>query len=103
LAVCKEGNTMSTDANIPATASRGGQKISRRAFLGGMAVGAAGAWGLSSGLARLGADPARPPELYEYFLDNFWFEAANLEQQAINAPLKGSHKAGSRDCPPPTI
>jgi glycine/D-amino acid oxidase-like deaminating enzyme len=58
-----------------------------------MAVGAAGAWGLSSGLARLGYDPARPPELYEYFLDNFWFKAADLEHQAINPPLKGNHKA----------
>ena len=69
------------------------RRISRRTFLGGMAVGAAGAWALSSGLARLGDDPARPPQLYEYFLDNFWFEAADLEHQAINAPLKGSHTA----------
>src|SRR5208282_4093744 len=37
--------------------------------------------------------PAKPPQLYEYFLDNFWFEAADLEHQQINAPLKGSHKA----------
>ena len=67
--------------------------LSRRTFLGGVAVGAAGAWGLSAGLVRLGDDPARPPQLYEYFLDNFWFEAAGLEQQALNPPLKGSHKA----------
>ena len=73
--------------------SRHDRKISRRTFLGGVAVGAAGAWGLSSGLARFGYDPSRPPELYEYFLDNFWFKAADLEHQAINAPLKGSHKA----------
>lgn len=68
-------------------------KVSRRAFLGGVATGAAGAWGLSYGLDRFGRDPARPPQLYEYFLDNFWFEAANLEEQEINNPLKGSHKA----------
>jgi len=67
--------------------------MSRRTFLGAAAVGAAGAWGISSGLSRLGHDPAKPPQLYEYFLDNFWFEAADLEHQAINAPLKGSHKA----------
>jgi glycine/D-amino acid oxidase-like deaminating enzyme len=35
----------------------------------------------------------RPPDLYEYSLDNFWFEAAGMEGQAINEPLRGSHKA----------
>ncbi len=35
----------------------------------------------------------KPPELYEYFLDNFWFKAAGLENERINEPLKGSHKA----------
>jgi len=84
---------MSTTTRIESTASRGARTISRRTFLGGMAVGAAGAWGLSAGLARFGDDPARPPELYEYFLDNFWFKAADLEHQAINPPLKGSHTA----------
>lgn len=35
----------------------------------------------------------RPPDLYEYFVDNFWFRAADLNNQTINAPLKGSHNA----------
>jgi len=35
----------------------------------------------------------RPPDLYEYFVDNFWFKAADLENQKINEPLHGSHKA----------
>lgn len=35
----------------------------------------------------------RPPDLYEYFVDNFWFKAADLENQLINEPLRGSHKA----------
>jgi glycine/D-amino acid oxidase-like deaminating enzyme len=35
----------------------------------------------------------RPPDLYEYFVDNFWFKAADLENQVINQPLRGSHKA----------
>jgi glycine/D-amino acid oxidase-like deaminating enzyme len=35
----------------------------------------------------------RPPHLYEYFVDNFWFEEAGLENQKINEPLRGSHKA----------
>ena len=71
----------------------GARGISRRSFVGGIAAGAAGTWALSRGLFRLGDDPARPPQLYEYFLDNFWFEAADLEHQSINAPLKGAHKA----------
>jgi hypothetical protein len=43
---------------------RGGRKVSRRAFLGGVAAGAAGAWALSHGLEQLGDDPAKPPQLY---------------------------------------
>ena len=35
----------------------------------------------------------RPPDLYEYFVDNFWFKAADLENQIINEPLRGSHKS----------
>ena len=35
----------------------------------------------------------RPPDLYEYSLDNFWFKVAGLENQTINEPLRGSHKA----------
>ncbi len=35
----------------------------------------------------------RPPDLYEYFVDNFWFKAADLENQKINAPLRGGHQA----------
>ena len=84
---------MTTDLRSEATEQRLRRRISRRAFLGGVAAGAAGAWGVSSALSRFGVDPARPPQLYEYFLDNFWFKAADLEHQAINPPLKGSHKA----------
>jgi len=35
----------------------------------------------------------RPPDLYEYFVDNFWFKAADLENQQINEPLRGSQNA----------
>ena len=83
------GENAKTDENTSSSASR----FSRRAFVGGVAAGAVGAWGLSRGLARLGRDPARPPQLYEYFVDNFWFKTADLEHQEINAPLKGSQKA----------
>jgi len=73
--------------------ARSGRRVSRRAFVAGVSVGAAGMWAASRGLARLEYDPARPPQLYEYFVDNFWFKSAGLEGQPINAPLKGSHKA----------
>ena len=32
-------------------------------------------------------------DLYEYFVDNFWFDAAGLENETINQPLRGDHKA----------
>lgn len=35
----------------------------------------------------------RPPDLYEYFVDNYWFKAADMENQQINEPLRGSHNA----------
>jgi glycine/D-amino acid oxidase-like deaminating enzyme len=35
----------------------------------------------------------RPPDLYEYSIDNFWFKAAGLGHQVINQPLRGSHTA----------
>jgi glycine/D-amino acid oxidase-like deaminating enzyme len=35
----------------------------------------------------------RPPDLYEYFVDNFWFKSVDLENQKINEPLRGNHKA----------
>lgn len=35
----------------------------------------------------------RPPDLYEYYVDNFWFKTIDLENQKINEPLRGSHNA----------
>ena len=35
----------------------------------------------------------KPPALYEYFLDNFWFKSVGLEKERINEPLRGVHKA----------
>ena len=35
----------------------------------------------------------RPPDLYEYFVDNYWFKSIDLENQVINEPLRGSHNA----------
>jgi glycine/D-amino acid oxidase-like deaminating enzyme len=84
---------MTKDSGDNEKASSGLRKLSRRSFIGGVAAGAVGAWGLSHGLHRFGHDPARPPDLYEYFVDNFWFKEADLENQEVNAPLKGTHKA----------
>jgi len=35
----------------------------------------------------------RPPDLYEFFVDNFWFRTIDLENLNFNQPLRGSHKA----------
>lgn len=35
----------------------------------------------------------RPPDLYEYFVDNYWFKSIDLENQKINEPLRDSHNA----------
>jgi len=87
------GKRVAEETKVKGPDSGASRGFSRRSFVGGMAVGAAGLWGLSRGIARSGVDPARPPQLYEYALDNFWFEAADLEHQEINPPLKGKHKA----------
>ena len=74
--------------------NRGQRRITRRAFTTGVATGAVGMWA-GTGLPRrlsLG-DPERPPQLYEYFVDSFWFESAGLDGEVINAPLKGRQRA----------
>ncbi len=35
----------------------------------------------------------RPPDLYEYFIDNTWFDTIDLENQPITEPLRGFHAA----------
>lgn len=35
----------------------------------------------------------RTPDLYEYFIDNYWFKTNNMENQRINEPLRDSQKA----------
>jgi glycine/D-amino acid oxidase-like deaminating enzyme len=35
----------------------------------------------------------RPPDLYEYFVDNFWFKSVDLNNQKLNQPLRGKHKS----------
>ncbi len=70
------------------------RRITRRAFVTGAAVGGVGMWAAAT-LPRQAFidDPHRPPDLYEYFVDNFWFESVGLYQERINAPLRGQQRA----------
>lgn len=73
---------------------RSRSRFSRRAFLTGAVVGGAGMWAagvMPHWLASRNAK--RPPKLYEYFVDNYWFESANLYETRINPPLKGRQRA----------
>jgi glycine/D-amino acid oxidase-like deaminating enzyme len=71
-----------------------GKRLTRRRFLQGAAVGGAGVWAASVLPRRAFMDdPHRPPKLYEYFLDNFWFETVGLYGESINPPLKGRQLA----------
>ena len=68
--------------------------ITRRAFVAGAAAGGVGGWAAAT-LPRwaLQDDPHRPPSLYEFFVDNFWFESAGLYDEQPNAPLRGQQRA----------
>ncbi len=65
---------------------------SRREFLAGAAVGL----GAAAGVATFGRcwleDPARPPSLYEYFVDSYWFATSGLREDPLRPPLRGVHK-----------
>ena len=40
-----------------------------------------------------GGGQLRPPDLYEYSIDNYWFRSVDFENQPINEPLRGRHRA----------
>ena len=65
----------------------------RREFLAGAAVGT----GVGAAAAvlprRLLDDPARPPDLYEYFVDSYWFESSGLRDEPLRPPLRADVKA----------
>jgi glycine/D-amino acid oxidase-like deaminating enzyme len=70
------------------------RRITRRAFVKGVAVGGIGMWAATALPRRAFTnDPHRPPQLYEYFLDSFWFDSVGLYDEAINAPMKGRQRA----------
>ena len=66
---------------------------SRREFLAGTGLGL----GAAAAAAALGSrwleDPARPPSLYEYFVDSYWFDTSGLRDDPLRAPLRGAVKA----------
>jgi glycine/D-amino acid oxidase-like deaminating enzyme len=71
-----------------------GGGLNRRSFLKGAAVGGAGVWAAAVLPRRaFRNDPHRPPKLYEYFVDNFWFESAGIHEAPMARPLKGSQRA----------
>jgi glycine/D-amino acid oxidase-like deaminating enzyme len=68
-------------------------KLSRRDLLLG-AAGAGVGWAGATLPGRwLGRDPARPPELYEYFVDCYWFDSAGLRDAPLRPPLEGDQHA----------
>ncbi len=75
------------------TDQRSQRRLSRRQFLGGAAVGAgavgAGALGVTSWLD----DPNRPPDLYEYYVDSYWFDSSGLRDDPLRPALRGAAKA----------
>ncbi len=80
--------------NYPSSSAIQQKRMTRRSFVKGAALGGAGIWAASALPRRVFTnDPHRPPKLYEYFLDNFWFEEINLYEESINPPLKGRQLA----------
>ncbi len=69
------------------------QRISRRQFLAGAAVGAGAVGAVGLGGARWLADPDRPPDLYEYYVDSYWFDSSGLRDDPLRPPLRGAEKA----------
>jgi len=73
---------------------RPARRFSRRDFL----AGAAGAGLGAAATATLGPcgwleDPARPPFLYEYFVDSYWLASSGLRGEPLRPPLRGSTRA----------
>ncbi len=74
---------MSRTENRGKAASR----FSRRGFLAGAALGAAGTYAATALPEKLFCDPERPPWISEYYVNGFWIESAGLYQQPPNPPL----------------
>lgn len=73
-------------------AERSAARWSRREFLAGAGVGA-GATLAATALGRraLREEPEqRPPPLYEYFVDSYWFDSSGLRDDPLRPPLRGA-------------
>jgi glycine/D-amino acid oxidase-like deaminating enzyme len=67
--------------------------FSRRQFLAGATVGAGAVGAAVLGAERWLDDPERVPELYEYYVDSYWFDSSGLRDDALRPPLHGAAKA----------
>ncbi len=67
--------------------------FSRRDFLGGAALGAGAVGAATLGVSAWLDDPLRPPDLYEYHVDSYWFDSSGLRENALRPPLRGAAKA----------
>jgi glycine/D-amino acid oxidase-like deaminating enzyme len=72
---------------------RPSRPLSRRQFLAGATVGAGAVGAAALGAASWLEDPDRPPELYEYYVDSYWFDASGLRDEPLRPPLRGAAKA----------
>jgi glycine/D-amino acid oxidase-like deaminating enzyme len=66
---------------------------SRRQFLAGSVLGLGAGVAATALGGRWLEDPARPPSLYEYFVDSYWFETSGLRDDPLRPPLRGAAKA----------
>jgi len=71
------------------------ERFSRRAFIGGVAAGAAATWAGAVLPRRLWEDdPARPPSLYEWYVDGYWLDSAGVwDGSPVREPLRGRQSA----------
>ena len=67
--------------------------LSRRQFLAGATVGAGAVGAAALGAASWLEDPERPPELYEYYVDSYWFDSSGLRDEPLRPPLRGTASA----------
>ena len=72
---------------------RTSRRLSRRQFLAGAAVGAGALGAAALGAAAWLEDPDRPPDLYEYYVDSYWFDSSGLRDEPLRSPLRGATKA----------
>jgi glycine/D-amino acid oxidase-like deaminating enzyme len=81
------------DGRRAVTEQRLARPLSRRRFLAGAALGAGAVGAAALGAAEWLEDPDRPPDLYEYYVDSYWFDSSGLRDEPLRPPLRGAAKA----------